>query len=118
MWGIKMRVRGMLVAGVLALSAPLAAHAVPLGSSTGAEMTVPASGVVKVWGGCGWGWHPVPGHWNPWGGQWVPPHCEPDHYGAWGPYRGWGGPYGVNSGWGPYRYWQDPYSGWVYWGNP
>ena len=43
------------VAGVLALSAPLAAHAVPLGSSTGAGMTVPASGVVKVWGGCGWG---------------------------------------------------------------
>jgi hypothetical protein len=81
-------------------------------------MTVPASGVVKVWAGCGWGWHPVPGHWNPWGGQWVPPHCEPDHYGAWGPYRGWGGPYGVNSGWGPYGYWQGPYSGWVYWAHP
>ena len=42
-----------------------------------------AGGLVRVWGGCGWGWHPVPGHWTYWGG-WVPPHCIPDQ--RWGGY--------------------------------
>jgi len=65
-----MRIPGMLVAGVLALSAPVSTHAVPLGSNTGPATTGPAPGIVKAWGGCGWGWHPIPGHWSPWG-AWV-----------------------------------------------
>src|SRR5215467_1375054 len=66
--------------------------------------TAPA--MVQVWGGCGWGWHPVRGHWSQWRGGWVPPHCAPNRDGG-----GWGGPHG---GWspGPYRNWgawQAPY---------
>jgi len=54
-----------------------------------------ASAIVKVWGGCGPGARPVPGHWSPYRG-WVPPHCRP----SWGPYAGWR-PY-----WGYHRhYW-------------
>jgi hypothetical protein len=45
-----------------------------------------APGIVQVWGGCGWGWHPVPGHWSNWRGGWVPPHCAQN--------GGYGGPYG------------------------
>jgi hypothetical protein len=54
-----MRVFGMLVAGLLALSTPVAASAVPLGSNMGAARTAPAPGIVKIWGGCAWGWRPV-----------------------------------------------------------
>ena len=49
-----MRVRGLAVAGMLALTAPIAGHATALGPST--KQLVPAPGIVKVWGGCGWGW--------------------------------------------------------------
>jgi len=53
-----------------------------------------APGIVQVGGGCGPGWHPVPGHWSQWRGEWVPPHCAPNrYYGGQAPYRGWGGPY-------------------------
>lgn len=115
---VKLRIPGMFVAGVLALSAPVAAYAAPLGSNLGPVKAAPATRIVKAWGGCGWGWRPVPGYWNPWRGEWIPPHCAPDHYGAWGPYIGWGGPYGGISGSAPYGYWQGPYGGWVYWANP
>jgi len=47
-----MRVRGLAVAGMLALTAPIAGHATALGPST--KQLVPAPGIVKVWGGCGW----------------------------------------------------------------
>jgi hypothetical protein len=102
-----MRVLGLAFAGVLALTAPIAAaHAVPLGSNLKPVKSGTAPAIVQVWGGCGWGSHPVPGHWSQWRGGWVPPHCAPNRDGA-----GWGGPYG---GWspGPYRNWsawQAPY---------
>jgi hypothetical protein len=120
-----MRDLGLAVAGVLALTAPLAASAAPLGSSV--EQLVPAPGIVTVWGGCAWGWHPVPGHWSrSGGGWWVPPHCARHrYYGWWAPddwwenTYGWGGYYGPYDDWGalsyPYRGWRGPLRGW---GNP
>ena len=72
-----MRALGLIVGGVLALTVSMAGHAAPSGSSM--KQLVPASGTVHVWGGCGWGWHPVPGHWSRWRGGWVPPHCAPNH---------------------------------------
>ncbi len=119
-----MRVLGFAVVGMLALTAPMAGHAAPPGSSM--EQLVPAPGIVKVWGGCGWGWHPVPGHFSRWRGEWVPPHCAPNrYYGGWVPYGGWenaygwGGRYGPSDDWGalwyPYRDWRGPSRGW---GNP
>src|SRR6516162_8009789 len=44
------------------------------------KQVVPAPSSVKVRGGCGWGWHPVLGHWSRWWGGWVPPHCA-SYYG-------------------------------------
>src|SRR5882672_5027128 len=115
-----MRVFGLTLAGVVVLAAPIAAHAVPLGEKTGPAATGPAPGIVQVWGGCGWGWHPVPGHWSQWRGGWVPPHCAPNRYGDQGPYRGWGGPY--YGGGGAPGGWYSPYGGGGYygggWGNP
>jgi hypothetical protein len=111
----------MLAACVLALSAPAVAHAVPLGSSTGPITAGTAPAIVHVWGGCGWGWHPVPGHWSEWRGTWVPPHCVLNDRGpGWGgPYHGWSAPYwrwggypgraGLYWGGGPYNsYWANP----------
>ena len=95
-----MRVLGFAMAGMLALTTPIAARAIPVGS--GIEHFVPAPGIVHVSGGCGWGWHPVPGHWSPWRGEWVPPHCAPNHH---------------NKGWGPYGDGQGPYGGWQYYGR-
>jgi hypothetical protein len=31
-----------------------------------------------AYGGCGWGWHWAPPHWNRWG-RWVPGHCRPNY---------------------------------------
>ena len=53
--------------------------------------------IVQVWGGCGPGGRPVPGHWSRWRGGWVPPHCAPG-YRPYGPYAGGWRRYG-------YRYW-------------
>jgi len=67
-----MRVLGLAFAGVLALTAPIAAaHAVPLGSNLKPVKSGTAPAMVQVWGGCGWGWHPVPAHWSQWRGGWV-----------------------------------------------
>jgi hypothetical protein len=88
-----MRVLGLVLAGGLAVIASLAAHAAPLGSNMEQLRTAPTPGIVQAWGGCGWGWHPVPGHWSQWRGGWVPPHCAPNHYyGGPGPYGAWRGP--------------------------
>jgi hypothetical protein len=57
-----MRVFGLSLAGLLVLAAPLTAFAVPLAGKGGPVTPSPAVGVEKVWGGCGWDWHPVPGH--------------------------------------------------------
>jgi hypothetical protein len=59
----KMRVLGLAVAGSLALTAPLAGHAASPGSNI--EQLDLTPGIVEVWGGCGWGWHPVPGRLEP-----------------------------------------------------
>jgi hypothetical protein len=111
-----MRVLGLALAGVLALSIPMAAHALPLGSGPGPAKSTAA---LQVWGGCGRGWHPIPGHWSRWRGEWVPPHCAPNRDGGgWqGPYSGWGDPYrgGYNGGPGPCGGWRSYGSGW---GNP
>jgi hypothetical protein len=111
-----MRVLGLVLAGGLAVTALLAAHAAPLGSNMEQLGTALSPGTVQAWGGCGWGWHPVPGHWSRWRGGWVPPHCAPNHYyGGPGPDGGWKGPY---DGWrGPYGGGQGPYGGWQYYGG-
>ena len=114
-----MRVFGLALAGVLALNIPMAARALPLGSNLGPAASGTVPGIVQVWGGCGWGWHPVPGH--QWRGGWIPPHCAPNRDGGgWGgSYSGWGDPY---RGWGGYGGGPGPYGGWRNygggWGNP
>ena len=103
-----MRALGLIVGGMLALTASIAGHAAP--SALSMKQLVPASGTVHVWGGCGWGWHPVPGHWSRWRGGWVPLHCAPNHYyGGLGPHGAGQGPYGV---WRPYGDWGGAYQGW------
>lgn len=67
-----MRVLGLTLAGVLALSAPWSRTLFPLGGKPGPAAMGPGSGIVNAWGGCSWGWHPVPGHWSQWRGGWVP----------------------------------------------
>jgi len=118
-----MRVLGLALAGVLTLTASMAAQAVPLGPKMGPATTGPGPGIVQAWGRCGWGWHPVPGHWSQWRGGWVPSHCAPNEYGgSWG--GGYGGQAGPHGGWGaygggqgPYGSGQGPYSGWGSYGN-
>ena len=81
-----MRVVGLAVAGMIALSAPVAGHAAPSASSM--KPFAPGNGIIRVWGGCGW--HPVPGHWSRWRGGWVPAHGAPSrYYGGWRDYGGW-----------------------------
>ena len=78
-----MRALGLIVGGMLALTASIAGDAAPLASSM--KQLVPASGTVHVWGGCGWGWHPVPGHWSRWRAGWVPYGAGQGPYGVWRP---------------------------------
>jgi len=86
-----MRVTVLALVGALGLiTAVASAQAAPAVDAHG-----PAN-IVKVWGGCGPGFRPVPGHWAGWG-VWVPPHCVPS--------RGPRAPY-----WGPYR--RGPYYRW------
>jgi hypothetical protein len=71
-----MRIATLAFVGGLGLAAlPLSAGAGPTAPQPAAGQ---ASGIIQVWGGCGPGWHPVPGHWTTWRG-WVPPHCRPNH---------------------------------------
>ncbi len=89
-----MRVTALSLIGVLGLAvAAASARAAPVIPDLATQHV---SGIVQVWGGCGWGFRPVPGHWSPWRG-WVPPHCAPIRR-PWGYYRG--GYYG-----GGYPYW-------------
>ena len=60
--------------------------------------------IVQAAGGCGPGFHPVPGHWSRWRGGWVPPHCVPNWHGAYG-----GGYYGRGYYGGGYPYWRNRY---------
>ena len=78
--------------------------------STNAAPAVPnlgpqdSSNIVQVAGGCGPGFHPVPGHWSRWRGGWVPPHCVPNWRGAYG-----GGYYGRGYYGGGYPYSRNRY---------
>jgi hypothetical protein len=109
-----MRLIGLLLAGGLVSTGAMVAHANPFVPDIGHRATIPATGIVKVWNGCGWGWHLAPGHWSQWRGMWVPPHCAPNRrYGGGAPYGSWGGAYGSwqppYGGWRPYPDWQGPY---------
>jgi hypothetical protein len=114
-----MRILRLTLAGALALSAPMVAHAVPLGSNRGLAGTGPAPHFVQVWDGNGSGRHAAPDGGR---GGWQPPHWGPGRFnGGWGPYGGLGVPtYWV---WGPsggafdypFSDWRGPSGGW---GNP
>ena len=115
-----MRIVGLILVGVLALSGPITAHAGQAGSPMGPAGAGPVPRFVQVWDGNGSGWHPAPGGWagdwhpNPhhsgqWKGHWARSHWAPNQfYGFWGPPEAWGVPY---IGWGgpyvPYRYYGD-----------
>jgi hypothetical protein len=63
-----MRVVGLALAGVLALAAPIAAHAEPLQGKRAVAPMGPSSAIVQIWDGGGAGWHhPATGCW---GGSW------------------------------------------------
>ena len=106
-----MRFATLTLIGALGLAAVAvsSARAAPLAP----DLAVTAKpGIVQVWGGCGPGGHPVPGHWSHWRGTWVPPHCAPNYGGGYGGgyYRGGygGGYYGGGYGggyWPRHRYW-------------
>ena len=114
-----MRVRGVALAGVLALSVPVTAHSASLGSNIGQAMTGLTPGVMQVGDWHGSNWHPAPGGG---GGGWHSPHSGQNRFnGGWGPY---GGP-AVPNYWvyvpgsavfdDPFPDWRDPTGGW---GNP
>src|SRR5215831_18770129 len=136
--GREMRILRLTLAGILALSPPIMAHAGQAGSPMG-RVDAPAPRSVQVGdgngtgrhsapGGRGGGWNPNPGHSGPWGGDWARSHWAPNHFhGFWGPPGAWGVP---SIGWGvpyvPYRYygdwgalwypyaeWRGPTGGWV-----
>ncbi len=87
-----MRLATVTLIGALGLAAvAVSARAAPIAPDLAAPRS---SNIVQVWGGCGWGFHPVPAHWSQWRGGWVPPHCAPNRrpygpYAAWQPYGGW-----------------------------
>jgi hypothetical protein len=89
----QMRLAALTLAGLLGLAAGMA-NAAPAVPNFGLQQS---SNIVQVWGGCGPGFRPVPGHWSRWRGGWVPPHCVRNWRGADG---GWRGYYG-----GGYPYW-------------
>jgi len=93
-----MRLTVLTLIGALGLIATAAsARAAPVVPTQAAHQ---APGIVEVWGGCGPGGRPVPGHWSPWR-VWVPPHCAPNYY------RGfYGGGY--------HPYWHHRYYRWGY----
>jgi hypothetical protein len=119
-----MHVLGMALAGVVALTAPMAAHAVSQGPKTGPADTGPATGTVLVGDGHSSNWRPAPGSrgsgWCP--PQWGRSQSGPSrYYGGWAPYGGPGVPtywvWGSQGGaWDyPFADWRGPDGGW---GNP
>lgn len=81
-----MRATALMLFAAIALSAASVKAAIMLPAPEGGQRNI-----IKVWGGCGWGWHPVPGHWSYYLGGWVPPHCVPN--GAGYPNHGYGNGY-------------------------
>src|SRR5712691_3944513 len=83
----KMRLTALTLIGTVGLIATaVSARAAPVVPTLDAHQ---APGIVQVWGGCGPGGHPVPGHWSMRRGAWIPPHCAPNYGG------GYGGGYGA-----------------------
>jgi hypothetical protein len=112
-----LRILGLALAGLLALTAPIAVHSASLGSNMGQAMTGPVAGVMQVGDGHGSNWHPAPRGGD---GGWRPPQWGPSRFNI-GPYGGPGVPnYYV---WVPgsavfdypFQDWQGPTGGW---GNP
>jgi hypothetical protein len=111
-----LRILGLGLVGVLALTAPIAVHSASLGSNMGEAMTGPVPSVIQVGDGYRSNWRPAPGG----GGR--RPHSEPSRFkGGWGPYGGPGVPnYYI---WvpgsaifdDPFPDWRGPTGGW---GNP
>jgi hypothetical protein len=116
---LRMRFLELALAGVLALAAPMATHAAPLGLNIGAAGRGPAPGVMQAGDAHGANWLPAP---RGGGGGWHPPHWGPNRLnGGWGPYGGTGVPnYYI---WvpgsaifdDPFPDWRGPDGGW---GNP
>ena len=132
-----MRVFGLALAGVLALTTPIPAHAdqpVPKMRAAG-----PVPGIAQG-PGRGLGGPAVPeggggrranrNHAGQWGWNWARSYWAPDHFGGfWSPPEAWGGPNTVWGGpyvpyrnygdwgslWYPYAEWRGPHGGW---GNP
>jgi hypothetical protein len=90
--GIEMRLTALTLIGALGLAATaVPARAAPVVANLDAHS---AFGIVEVRGGCGPGFHPVPGHWSQWRGAWIPPHCAPSYrpyrpYASYHPYWRW-----------------------------
>jgi hypothetical protein len=119
-----MRILRLTLAGVLALSTPIVAHAHSPGSNHNAANTTPiidqrgnSSSVSQPAPGFG-GWHAAHDRVR----EWCPPHWGPNHiYGGWGPYGG----RAVPTYWvyvpgsavfdDPFPDWRGPTGGW---GNP
>ncbi len=92
-----MRLAALTLIGILGVAAAaMPARAAPVILDPGNQHD---PGIVKVWGGCGPGLRPVPGHWTRWRG-WVPPHCAPIRR-PWGFYGGgyYGAPYWYGRRW-------------------
>jgi hypothetical protein len=75
---------------IVALMAAVGLGAVSF-SAGAAPLTSPLAAahdpsLILVEGGCGAGWHPVPGHWV--GGEWMPTRCAPNDRGG-----DWSSPY-------------------------
>jgi len=105
-----MRVRGLALAGMLALTLPMAAQAAPPGSQMGPAAAGRAPVIAQVRDGSGPGWQPAP---NGWGRGWhqIPGHPRQSNGGPVSPHRG---PTGRPGGWGPYP-WPGVPTYWV-WG--
>lgn len=88
-----MRLAALTLIGALGLAATApSARAAPVVPNLDAHRP---SGIVQVWGGCGPGSRPVPGHWSRMRGAWIPPHCAPN-YGPYRPYAGYRPYYGYH----------------------
>jgi hypothetical protein len=123
-----MRVFGLAFAGALALTGPMAAQAVPLGSSMAPAGTDQVPRVIQVWDGgssglhpAPHGWHPAPGQVRQWNRGWVRPHWGQNWNSGWVPHGGaevptywvWGPSGGAFDY--PFADWRGPTGGW---GNP
>lgn len=86
--------RAPIFAFIAALGVGVIAQAAPVAPTLGSDSK---SGIIEVWGGCGWGFHP-----NPWG------YCVPNRYGYYRPswrYRPYWGGYAYGYPYWRHRYW-------------